>query len=56
MIYEITVWLESIPVICLIGLCYGLAFLLLPIGQFVEYRIWVKKYGKEMADELARRY
>ena len=56
MFNEIVMWLESIPVICLIGLCYCVAFMLLPIAQWIEYRVWVKKYGKEYADELARRW
>lgn len=49
-------YLESIPVICLIGLCYAVAFLFLPLGQWIEYKCWVKKYGKDYADEMARRY
>lgn len=49
-------WLQSIPVVCLIGLCYGFAFLLLPFAQWIEYRHDVKKYGKDYADEIARRY
>ena len=56
MLNEIVTWLESIPTICLIGLCYGIAFLFLPIGQWIEYRVWVKKYGKDTADEFARRW
>ena len=49
-------WLIEIPVICKIGLCYGFALLLLPISQWIEYRRWVKKYGKKEAGEMARRY
>lgn len=49
-------FLESIPVICRIGLLYGIAICLLPLGQFIMYRSWVKKYGKEEADEMARRW
>lgn len=56
MLNEVVTWLESIPTICLIGLCYCVAIILLPIGQWMEYKVWVKKYGKEIADELARRY
>ena len=56
MINEVVTWLESIPTICLIGLCFGVAFMLLPIAQRIEYKVWVKKYGKEYADELQRRY
>ncbi len=49
-------YLTSIPVPCLIGLCYAGAILLLPIAQWLKYRHDVKKYGKDIADEIARRY
>lgn len=48
-------WLIECPVICKLGLCYGGALLFVPLTQWVEYRRWVKKYGKKEADELARR-
>jgi len=48
--------LIEIPVICKIGLCFGIAVLFLPLAQWIDYRRDVKKYGKEYADELARRY
>ena len=48
-------WLQSIPVIFLIGLLYAVAFLLLPFVQWIDYRRMVKKYGKKYADEIARR-
>ena len=48
-------WLQSIPVICLIGLLYAVAFLLLPFAQWVYYRRLIKKYGKKYADEIVRR-
>ena len=31
------------------------ALLLLPIGQWIEYKMDCKKYGKEQADEIWRR-
>lgn len=49
-------WLIEIPVLCKIGLAYAVAFLLLPLAQWIDYRIMVKKYGKEEADEIARRF
>ena len=49
-------WLIEIPVICKIGLCFAVALLLLPLAQWFNYRLWVKKYGKEEADEIAKRY
>ena len=55
-IYKIIEWLIEIPVVCKIGLCYAIAFLLLPFAQWISYKRDVKKYGKEYADEIARRY
>lgn len=49
-------WLIELPVVCKIGLCYAIAFLLLPFAQWISYKRDVKKYGKEYADEIARRY
>ena len=54
--YAFIDWLQSIPVVCLIWLLYGVAFLLVPLFQWIGYRSWVKQYGKEEADEMARRY
>ena len=48
-------YLLSIPTICLIGLLFGIAFMLLPIARRIEYRVLVKKYGKDCADEFVRR-
>lgn len=56
MITAVVEYLQTIPVICLIGLLYGIAFLILPVAQWIEYHAWVKKYGKDYADELARRW
>ena len=49
-------WLIEIPVVCKIGLCYAVAFLFLPLVQWISYKQDMKKYGKEYADEIARRY
>ena len=32
------------------------AFLLLPLGQWIDYKMDCKKYGKETADEIRRRW
>ena len=53
---DILEWLQRIPIVCLIGLLYFIAFLLLPICQLLRFKYWVKKYGKEEATEIARRY
>lgn len=53
---EIVEWLIEIPVICLIGLVYVIALLMLPISWEIEYRVWVKRYGKETANEIIRRF
>lgn len=49
-------YLESIPVICLIGLVWAVAILFLPLLQWLEYRHNVKEHGKEVADEIRRRW
>ena len=46
---------NSIGVIGVIGLMWGIAFVLVPILQLFEYIHDCKKYGKEYADELHRR-
>lgn len=56
MVESIIDFLIEIPVICLIGLMYGVAFLLLPLAQWIDYKRDVRKYGEEYADEIARRY
>ena len=38
-----------------LGIGYAGAFLLLPIGQWVSYKMDCKKYGKQQADEIWRR-
>ena len=49
-------WLFGIPVPCLMGLIFGVALLLLPIFQFIAYLLdWIR-YGKDYADEIARRF
>ena len=46
MVESIIDFLIEIPVICLIGLMYGVAFLLLPLAQWIDYKRDVRKYGK----------
>ena len=38
-----------------VGIAYAGAILLLPIGQWIEYKQDCRKYGKEQADEIWRR-
>ncbi|MBR4589122.1 MAG: hypothetical protein IKO36_00545 [Bacteroidaceae bacterium] len=47
--------LTYIPVPILIGLCYAVAFLMLPFSQFIDYKCDCKKYGKDTANEIWRR-
>ncbi len=49
-------YLLKIPVICLMGLMFGIAILQLPFVQWIDHKRDCKKYGKEYADEIARRY
>lgn len=42
-------------VFMLLGIAWGSAILLLPIGQWIEYKKDCKKYGKELADEIWKR-
>lgn len=42
-------------VLMLLTIAWGGAILLLPIGQWVEYKRDCRKYGKEQADEIWRR-
>jgi len=53
---RIVEYLQGLPVICLIGLIYGVAFLLLPIAQWIDYKLMCKKYGRDKADEIMRMY
>lgn len=56
MIEGIVDWLIDLPVVCQLGICFAVAFILLPFAQWISYKRDVKKYGKEYADEIARRY
>ena len=38
-----------------LGIAWGGAILLLPVGQWIAYKWDCKKYGKEQADEIWRR-
>lgn len=49
-------YLMDMPIVCLLGLIYCAAFLLLLIAQWIDYKLMYKKYGKEEADEIIRRY
>ena len=42
-------------VFMLLGIGYVGAILLLPVGQWIEYKKDCKKHGKEQADEIWRR-
>ena len=42
-------------VLTLLAVAWASAILLLPIGQWGEYKKDCKKYGKEQADEIWRR-
>ena len=42
-------------VFMLLAIAWASAILLLPIGQWAEYKKDCKKYGKEQADEIWRR-
>ena len=42
-------------VLTLLAIAWAGAILLLPIGQWVEYKKDCKKHGKEQADEIWRR-
>lgn len=36
-------------------LCFPVAFLMVPIAQWIEYKRDCRKYGKELVDEIWRR-
>ena len=42
-------------VLMLLAIAWVVTILLLPVGQWVEYKKDCKKYGKEQADEIWRR-
>lgn len=41
--------------ICLMSMMWGIAIMLVPIFQIIEYRSNCKKYGKDEANEIRRR-
>lgn len=52
MLFDLPQW----AVIALVVFC-GLSFSIgIPLLQWIDYRKDVKKYGKEIANEIARRY
>ena len=44
-----------LDVLALLAIGYAGAFLLVPIYQWIDYKIDCKKHGKEQADEIWRR-
>ena len=42
-------------VLTILAIAWAGAILLLPIGQWVEYKRDCKKYGKKLADEIWKR-
>ena len=44
-----------IDAIAFVGIGWAVAFLLLPIGQWISYKRDCKKYGKKQADEIWKR-
>ena len=49
---DIPTWMVVILIV-FTGLLFSIG---LPLSQWVDYQKDVKKYGKEIADEIARRY
>ena len=43
-------------VVVIMVLCWVVAMLLLPLASWIEWKILVKKHGKEQAWELLRRW
>ena len=44
-----------IDAIAFVGIGWAVAFLLLPIGQWISYKRDCKKYGKKQADDIWKR-
>ena len=42
-------------VLTLLAIAWASAILLLPVGQWIDYKKDCKKHGKELADEIWRR-
>ena len=42
--------------VAIVVLCWAGAILLLPLGQWIEWKRLVKKYGEEQAREIMRRW
>lgn len=49
-------FLFSLPGWSLPFLVWAVALILVPVVQLIDYKHDCKKYGKEIADEIARRY
>lgn len=43
-------------VLTILAIAWTGAILLLPVGQWIDYKKDCKKYGKEWADEIRRRW
>lgn len=44
-----------IDAVGIVAIGWGIAFLMLPIVQWIDYKRDCKKYGKKTADEIRRR-
>lgn len=49
-------FLFSLPWWSLPFLMFAIAIIIVPVVQWIDYKRDCKKYGKEIADEIARRY
>ena len=47
---------SALDTLCFIAIGYTGAILLYPLVQWIDYRRDCKKYGKETADEIRRRW
>lgn len=47
---------KLLDAIAFVALGWCIAFLLLPIAQWIDYKRDCKKHGKEQADEIRRRW
>lgn len=52
----LTELISKIPLVGWLLVGYGLILCSVPVWEWIEYKLDVKKYGKETADELRSRY
>ena len=45
-----------IDAVSIVAIGWCIAFLMLPIGQWIDYKRDCKKHGKRQADEIMRRW